>query len=102
VSLISFHSPANVVHAVRHGHHGGTTRKDIGFQAIEAPLRCLSPSAGIDETHLSLRETKQRIVLDDLSVLPRCRDAIAKEDNRIPVLQGELRPEWCSDQACDT
>jgi hypothetical protein len=61
----------------------------LAFKTVRWIRRVASP-AGVVKMHPEPGKAKQRVVLDDLAVGPRGRDAIAQEDYGVSVTQGEF------------
>src|SRR6185312_7040533 len=59
---------------------------------LEPPGGGIAAPAGVDEPDRAAGEAQQGVILDDLAVGPRRRDAVAQEDDGVAVPQRELGP----------
>ena len=88
--VVGLGAPADVVDAVGDDQHGRAAGEDVAVEPLEAAGGGVAAPAGVDEADLAVGEPQQRVVLDDLAVGPRRRDAVAEEDDRVAVAQGEV------------
>ena len=92
VLVVGLGAPADVVDAVGDDQHRRPVGEDVAVQPLEAPGGRVAAPAGVDEPDLAAGEPQQGVVLDDLAVGPRRRDAVAQEDDRVAVPQGVVGP----------